>query len=494
MYMQYISTRGQAVSVTPAQAIVQGLASDGGLYVPKRFEPVSVQDIIDLDYTSRAVFILQKLLHGFSKEELTDCVKGAYGKNKFDAPSPAPVVKLKNGVFMLELWHGPTCAFKDMALQMLPGLLTHALDKTDAAHDALILVATSGDTGKAALEGFKNVPRTRILVFYPEDGVSAIQKWQMNTTEGDNVCVSGIVGNFDDAQTGVKRLFGDFEMAQKLKQKGLAFSSANSINWGRLAPQIVYYFSAYCDLVNGGEIRQGDQINFVVPTGNFENILDGYYAKKMGLPVKKFICASNQNKILTDFINTGVYDRNRDFYTTLSPSMDILISSNLERLLYNLHEDAGAVKEWMEQLKMSGRYEVGETVKQKISNLFYGAFCGDQETCDAIRNTFEQENYLCDTHTAVAKHCFEAYQKQTGDNTPAVIVSTASPYKFGGAVLGALGGDTDGDDFALIERLQEKTGVEMPAPIAGLRQLKSRFNRVCDTNHMANIVLDFIKG
>lgn len=393
---------------------------------------------------------------------------------------------------ILELWHGPTCAFKDMALQILPHLLTKSLKKKYDGKTAVILVATSGDTGKAALEGFKDVDHTKIVVFYPVDGVSPMQKHQMNTQEGENVRVCAIKGNFDDAQTGVKKIFTTPSVAEKLAENNMLFSSANSINWGRLLPQIVYYISAYCDLVNDGKIELGDKINVVVPTGNFGNILASYYAGLMGLPINKFICASNSNNVLTDFIKTGVYDKNRNFYTTISPSMDILVSSNLERLLYKLSGDNDEVtRGWMNALKSEGKYEVSDDVKAVINEKFYGGFCDDKNTEATIHEMFEQDKYLCDTHTAVAINVYKQYVEETGDKTPSVIASTASPYKFSKAVLEAVepNATLPETEFDMVDELHKVSGAEVPAPLANLKNKTARFSDVTEVNDMENYVL-----
>ena len=470
--MNYQSTRDSKVSISSAEAIARGISADGGLFVPESFPAITmewVKELTALDYIGRAKAVLSLFLTDYTPEELSACVTGAY-RDSFENNEPAPLKKLTDRVSMLELWHGPTCAFKDMALQLLPHLLTRAARKTGGASTTVILVATSGDTGKAALEGFQDVEGTKILVFYPQDGVSDMQKRQMTTQEGDNVAVCAVEGNFDDAQTGVKRIFTDPATAARLADGDMAFSSANSINWGRLVPQIVYYISAYADLVKSGQASLGDSINVVVPTGNFGNILAGYYAKRMGLPIGRFVCASNANRVLTDFIRTGVYDRNRDFHTTMSPSMDILISSNLERLLYDLSgQDDRMVIGWMEQLKENGRYEVSDEIKRKIQDLFYGATVDDEGTQRAIRDAFERHHYLCDTHTAVALGAYAQYRSQTGDDTPAIVVSTASPYKFAPSVLSALEPVSAGeDDFALLRRLSTISDTSIPRPLSAL--------------------------
>ncbi|OUQ80592.1 threonine synthase [Flavonifractor sp. An100] len=489
--MQYISTRDGAARFTASQAITQGLASDGGLltpfYIPK-LPGKALEDLKDMAYQHRAVYIMKQFLEEFSVKELTDFAAAAYGPEKFDTPAVAPVHTLDGTTHCLELWHGPTCAFKDMALQMLPHLLTASLVKTEEFKTVCILVATSGDTGKGALEGFKNVPKTRILVFYPKDGVSQVQQLQMITQEGDNVGVAAVVGNFDDAQTGVKRLFSDEALREELARKGYFFSSANSINWGRVLPQIVYYVSAYCDLLRDGAIEPGQSINVCVPTGNFGNILAAYYAREMGVPIQKLICASNQNDVLTDFIRTGIYDRNRTFYHTMSPSMDILISSNLERLLLSLTQDVEEVKGYMEQLNATGRYEVSDRVKGKLQKLFYGYCCDDKETQAVIGRVYRQHDYLIDPHTAVAFSALEQYRKETEDNTPCVVVSTASPFKFCDSVLGALGAETIAEGLDALDQLSQLTGLPAPAPLAGLRDKAVRFTQTVEKDHMVDAV------
>ena len=495
--MNYTSTRDNSVKVTAAQAIATGISPDGGLYVPESIPEYSYDELCNaakMDYRDRAVDVLGKYLTDFTKEELQECVNGAY-TGKFGSTDVAPVVDIAENRFVLELWHGPTCAFKDMALQLLPHLLTRSVKKTCEGKEIVILVATSGDTGKAALEGFKDVPGTKIIVFYPVEGVSSIQKMQMVTQEGENVGVCAIKGNFDDAQTGVKKIFTNPEIASVLAENNMAFSSANSINWGRLAPQIVYYISAYADLMNKGVIKnKGDKINVVVPTGNFGNILAAYYAKKMGLPINKLICASNANNVLTDFIRTGVYDRNRSFYTTMSPSMDILISSNLERLIYDLSGcDSVKVKGWMDSLSATGRYEVDDDVKAKIKELFWAGCCDDAATQATVKDVFVSQNYLSDTHTAVALNVYEQYAKEFGSDVPTIIASTASPYKFAPAVLGAVAPDKiTEDEFEMLENLNKVSGVETPAPLANLKGKAVRFDRVCTGDTMRETVLNML--
>lgn len=490
--MYYKSTRNSSVNVTSAQAIAQGISKDGGLFVPSEIPAVSMDDIKalgEMTYAERALFVFSKYLTDFTEAEIKYCVANAYNDKNFDTDNIAELAHLFDGTYMLELWHGSTCAFKDMALQILPYLLTTSAKKLKLNKKIVILVATSGDTGKAALEGFKDVPDTEILVFYPEDGVSAMQKKQMTTQEGENVGVCAIKGNFDDAQNGVKAIFTNEEIAAKLSENGMMFSSANSINWGRLAPQIIYYVSTYAQLVKDGEINAGEKINIVVPTGNFGNILAGYYAKKMGVPVNKLICASNANNVLTDFIRTGIYDRNRPFHTTISPSMDILISSNLERLLYHLcGENDAQIREWFGALSQSGRYEVTDEVKAVLKEEFYACCCDDVQTKACIKEIYDKYSYTCDTHTAVAVKVYEDYKAATGDTTKTVIASTASPYKFSGSVLDAIGVDTNADEFTLVEKLYEASKLPVPASLAALKEKEVRFSETVDKSEMKDYV------
>lgn len=483
--MEYVSTRDKSRKVSAAYAIANGIAPDGGLYCPTSFPALTAEDwhaLANLDYKGRSALILGKFLTDFSAEELASYAAKAYADDKFGGSDTAPVVALENGKYLLELWHGPTCAFKDMALQMLPHLLTASLRKTGETRTACILVATSGDTGKAALDGFHDVEGTKIMVYYPVDGVSPMQKLQMVTQEGENVEVVAIRGNFDDAQSAVKRIFTDEKTQEMLHGDGMMLSSANSINWGRLAPQIAYYVSAYCDMVKSGAVKMGGKINVCVPTGNFGNILAAYIAKRMGLPVHKFICASNRNNVLTDFFKkNGVYDRNRDFYTTTSPSMDILISSNLERLLFFASDfDDKMVANLMKQLADGGSYQVAEDVFAKIEADFDAGCCDDSDAAQTIKALWENEHYLCDTHTAVAVRVYEDYRARTGDDTPTVIASTASPFKFCRSVIEALGGTLESDDTTQLSVLSEMTGVPAPAPLAALSGKTTRFSRVVD--------------
>lgn len=495
--MLYNSTENKKETVSASQAIAQGISKDGGLFVPQQLPEYSLdafKDLLKSDYKGIAKKVFSDFLSDFTENEINECVEKAYTSEKFGSDNPAPISYKKyngNDLNILELWHGPTCAFKDMALQILPHFLTKSLKKTNDGKDAVILVATSGDTGKAALEGFKDVDHTKIIVFYPVDGVSPMQKHQMTTQSGSNVNVCAIEGNFDDAQTGVKKIFTTEEVAEKLAENNMMFSSANSINWGRLLPQIVYYIFSYCELVKHNKISLGDKINVVVPTGNFGNILASYYAYCMGLPVNKFICASNSNNVLTDFINTGVYDKNRKFYTTISPSMDILVSSNLERLIYKLSGDDDVLtKEWMNKLKTEGKYEVSDKVKEAIKKEFYGGYCDDSETKSTISKLYKDANYLCDTHTAVAVSVYDKYVSETGDKTPTVIASTASPYKFSKSVLQAVTDDVKNmNEFDMVNKLNELTGVEVPKPLSSLKDKKVRFSDVVRSDDMQNYVL-----
>lgn len=490
--MHYVSTRDTNVHLTAAQAIAQGLARDGGLLTPAKLPQLAdgmLERLMGLSYQDRAVEVMQLFLEDFNREELKDYASRAYGPDKFDVKEVAPVTVVDDRTYCLELWHGPTSAFKDMALQMLPHLLSASLVKTEETKTVCILVATSGDTGKAALEGFRDVPRTRILVFYPKDGVSAIQALQMQTQEGENVGVRAVYGNFDDAQTGVKTLFSDEKLREELAQKGFFLSSANSINWGRVLPQIVYYISAYCDLVREGKVKLGEKVNYCVPTGNFGNILAAYYAKEMGVPIGKLICASNANNVLTDFLQTGVYDKNRTFYNTMSPSMDILVSSNLERLLFALTgQNAAQVKGYMDQLAGRGRYEVSDELKAALSQQFYAGFCDDGKTQEVISKVWKTHHYLIDPHTAVAFQVMDQYRAATGDQTPTVVVSTASPFKFCDSVLGALGVTEQAQGVAILDQLGQTTGLTAPAPLAGLKSKTIRFEGAVEKSQMLNQV------
>ena len=492
--MFYNSTRNSSVKVSSAEAITQGISAEGGLFVPESIPEITFDDIKkigEMKYADRAAFVFSKFLTDFTEAEIHYCTDNAYSTKNFESDSIAEIAHLFDGTYMLELWHGPTCAFKDMALQILPYFLTTSVKKINLDKKIVILVATSGDTGKAALEGFKDVEGTSILVFYPEDGVSPMQKRQMKTQEGSNVGVCALKGNFDDCQTGVKKIFTDADVKKQLDDNGMMFSSANSINWGRLVPQIVYYISSYAELVKDGEITLGEKINIVVPTGNFGNILAAYYAKHMGIPVNKLICASNINNVLTDFINTGVYDRNRHFYPTVSPSMDILISSNLERLLYIMTgKNDTLISEWFGKLSAEGKYELSDDVKAKLSEEFCAGFCDDEQTKATIHEIYEKYSYTCDTHTAVAVKVYEDYKKSTGDTTKTIIASTASPYKFSAAVLEAIEGKTsDISEYEKVDRIAELSDIPVPSALADLKNKPERFNDVIDKNDQKAYVL-----
>ena len=495
--MNYLSTRNKDLRMSAAQAIAKGLAPDGGLMTPAvlpRLPSTAMETMREMSYQQRVIYIMNSFLEGFSGSELTTYASEAYGGGKFSHPDVAPVHKLDDNTYCLELWHGPTCAFKDMALQILPHLLSASLEKNDEKKTVCILVATSGDTGKAALEGFRNVDKTKILVFYPKDGVSDIQELQMVTQEGGNVGVCSVVGNFDDAQTGVKKMFADEALAAELAERGYFLSSANSINWGRVLPQIVYYASAYCDLLKSGAIPPGQQINVCVPTGNFGNILAAYYAKTMGVPINRLICASNQNNVLTDFIHTGSYDRNRTFYNTISPSMDILISSNLERMIFELSgRDDKLVREYMSQLAEYGSYRVDSSIRTKLKREFSAGYCDDTQTRAMIAKMWKDQNYLIDPHTAVAFHVLEQYREETGDDTVAVAVSTASPFKFCSSVLTALGVEKHWAGVEILDQLSPHTGVPVPPSLARLKNKRRRFNGVVEKSAMMDCVLDMLK-
>lgn len=496
----YSSTRGSKERLSAANAIKTGIALDGGLFVPELIPKLSEQQmlaLVDMNYSQRAFAILEKFLEDYQEDEIKTSIRAAYNETKFDSPDIAPLVTVGDDRHVLELWHGPTSAFKDMALQLLPQLLSKALKKTGEKKEIVILVATSGDTGKAALEGFKDVEQTKIIVFYPREGVSKIQRLQMVSQEGQNVAVVSVQGNFDDAQTGVKKIFNDNEINAILREQGFQLSSANSINWGRLVPQIVYYFSAYADMVKGGKITQGKAVNFVVPTGNFGNILAGYYAKLMGLPIHKLICASNSNNVLTDFLHSGVYNRNRGFHKTLSPSMDILISSNLERLLYHVTGgDAAQVKAWMEELQNSGTYAIGSDYLSQLHETFWADWANDEETVAVIKDVFNRYQYLADPHTAVAWHVYDSYRSQTGDHTPAVLVSTASPFKFNESVLVAINNniqDGNQSEFSMLHSLADQTGCPVPTALADLEHKEILHKKDCSKEEMPAVVMKLLK-
>ncbi len=492
--MMFFSTRDSEKKMFKASEVIkQGLASDGGLFVPESIPSVSLEEIQELtkkSYPEIAADILSKFLSDYTYDELLEDAEKAYCQSSFP-DGAAPLKKVTDNMYSLELWRGPTAAFKDMALQIMPRLLSRALVKTGETNTALILVATSGDTGKAALEGHKDVDKVKIMVFYPVDGVSKVQKLQMVTQTGSNVNVCAIEGNFDDAQTGVKKIFSDTEAKAKLLENSYILSSANSINWGRLAPQIVYYFHAYCELLKSNEIALGEKVNVCVPTGNFGNIFAAYLAKQMGLPIDKLVCASNSNNILTDFIRTGIYDRNRDFHLTMSPSMDILISSNLERLLYFI---AGTEEtaEYMRQLNTKGCYKINAKTKAVIDENFAGYFADEAETADTLRKFYEEYGYLADTHTSVALNCADKYIAETNDNKKMIVASTASPYKFAADVYKSLTGKEASDGTAALDELSALTNTEISYPLKDLDKRKVNFDKVIVKEDMLNEVYKFM--
>ncbi len=480
MEVLYRSTRSNAAPITASQAILKGLSDDGGLFVPERLPKLdrSIEELAAMNYQDVAYEVMKLVLTDFTEEELRGCINAAYD-SKFDTTEIAPLRKA-DGAYYLELFHGPTIAFKDMALSILPHLMITSAKKNHEDKEIVILTATSGDTGKAALAGFAGVAGTRIVVFYPKDGVSAIQQKQMVTQKGANTKVVGIRGNFDNAQTGVKQIFTDAALKEKMAQHGYQFSSANSINIGRLVPQIVYYVWSYTRLVAQGAVKAGDAINFTVPTGNFGNILAAYYAKQMGLPVGKLICASNSNKVLFDFFRTGAYDRNREFVLTTSPSMDILVSSNLERLIYHIAgDDAAANAAMMKDLAEKGVYHITTAMQEKLAD-FFGGYADEAATADAIRAMYQKEGYVLDPHTAVAASVYEQYKKATGDETTTVIVSTASPFKFESSVMSALGEDTNKDDLELADALSAIAKVKVPEAVESLRGAEILHKTICD--------------
>ena len=494
MSLMYTNTRNAAEQVTASQAILNGLASGGGLYVPTsipRLEQAEMEDLGFMDYQSAAYAVMSKFLTDFTEEELKHCIDSAYDQ-KFDTEHIADIVEA-NGVFFLELFHGSTIAFKDMALSILPHLLTTAAKKNHVDKEIVILTATSGDTGKAALAGFADVPGTKIIVFYPKHGVSPVQELQMVTQKGDNTLVVGIQGNFDQAQTGVKQMFSDPELAKELDAAGYQFSSANSINIGRLVPQVVYYVYAYAKLLAGDKINKGDALNVVVPTGNFGNILAAYYAKQMGVPIGKLICASNENKVLYDFFETGEYDKNRDFMLTSSPSMDILISSNLERLIYKIAgDDAQKNKAMMDQLSKEGKYTITEEMKAQLSD-FYGNYATEEQTAKAIKSMYDNTEYVLDTHTAVAVAVYKKYRAKTRDNTATVVASTASPFKFARSVMNAIDPKYDAmSDFELIDEMAKIGHLKVPNAIEEIRNAQIRHNTVCEVDEMPAVVKSFL--
>ena len=493
--MYFISTRGGKERVSGASAIVQGLAKNGGLFVPEKFPQITAEELdgmLTMSYAERAAEILHKYLDDYDKKGLLAACEAAY--SRFESPDPAPLVKIDDGVYILELFHGPTCAFKDMALTLLPYLMRTGCDMCGIKEKILILVATSGDTGKAALEGFKDADGIKIMVFYPSDGVSKMQKLQMCTQDGSNVNVVAVKGNFDDCQTAVKTIFNSEECAASLKQKGYLLSSANSINFGRLAPQIVYYFSSYLDLVSSGQIEMGTQIDFCVPTGNFGNILAAYYAKLMGLPVRRLHCASNMNNILTDFLAKGEYDARREFYKTTSPSMDILISSNLERLLFEVSGRNGElVAERMNKLKTDKVYKITPEEQAEIAKTFDGGWANEDEVVETVYDVFCDTGYTMDTHTGCAmKVAVDWFEKNKKDTTNMVVVATANPYKFPQDVLYAVTGNDVRDSFKGIKRLHAATAMEVPASLAGLKDKPVRFSSGVSPDKMFGAVMDFV--
>ena len=493
MQVLYKSTRGKEQAVTASMAILKGLSEDGGLFVPERIPQLDVpmDKLAQMTYQETEYEVMSRFLTDFTEEELKNCISKAYD-SKFDTEKIAPLHEAC-GAYFLELFHGATIAFKDMALSILPHLMTTAAKKNNVKNEIVILTATSGDTGKAAMAGFADVPGTRIIVFYPKHGVSPIQEKQMVTQKGANTYVVGITGNFDDAQTAVKKMFNDHEMAAELDQAGFQFSSANSINIGRLVPQIVYYVYAYATLVRDGKIKDGQEINVVVPTGNFGNILAAYYAKQMGLPIHKLICASNENRVLYDFFRTGTYDRKRDFILTTSPSMDILISSNLERLIYRLTgENAEKCAELMKSLSEGGEYTITEEMKAQLGD-FYGNFCSEEETANTISEIYKDSNYVIDTHTAVAAGVYKKYVSETDDHLPTVIASTASPYKFTRSVMDALGEDhKDLDDFGLVDALSALSKVPVPRAVEEIRTAPVLHDKVVDAVDMPAAVKEIL--
>ena len=493
MEVIYRSTRSNSEPVTASQAILKGLSDDGGLFVPDHIPALdkSLSELTGMSYQQVAYEVMKLFLTDFTEEELKNCINNAYD-SKFDTEKIAPLVQADDAYY-LELFHGSTIAFKDMALSILPHLMITSARKNNIKNEIVILTATSGDTGKAALAGFADVKGTRIIVFYPKNGVSPIQEKQMVTQKGANTFVVGIHGNFDDAQTGVKKIFSDKELAKEMDEKGFQFSSANSINIGRLVPQICYYVYAYAQLLKDGKITEGEKINVVVPTGNFGNILAAFYAKNMGLPIDKLICASNDNKVLYDFFRTGTYDRNREFVLTTSPSMDILISSNLERLIYRIAgNDAEKNKALMQALNGKGAYTITDDMKKQLAD-FYGNYASEAETAATIKRVYESDQYIMDTHTAVAASVYDKYVKETGDTTPTVIASTASPYKFTRSVMNAIDSAYDKQsDFELVDELNKLSGVKVPQAIEDIRQAEVRHDIVCDKEDMLAEVKKFL--
>lgn len=495
--MEYISTRGNYKAVSSAEAISLGMVPEGGLFVPEKIPELSSEEIMkmkDKSYQELAVWIFNKFLSDFSEEEISASVKAAYKEESFPPEQKTPLIKLDKNTYMLELWHGPTAAFKDMALQILPQLLVRSVKKLKVEKDIVILVATSGDTGKAALEGFKDVEGVKIIVFYPEAGVSRVQEDQMKTTGGSNTEVVSLKGNFDDCQTAVKNIFADKEFRAEMDANDYQFSSANSINWGRLLPQIVYYFKAYFQIIKEKGVKAGDEINIAVPTGNFGNILAAYYAYRMGLPVNQFICASNDNKVLTDFLETGVYNIEREFKKTISPSMDILISSNLERFLFEITDhDSSKINSWYKDLKNKNKFEIDQQTKFKIQKLFSGHFSSESEAKSVIKSTYNNFNYLLDPHTAVGVDSLNKYRQQSRDQKAAVVASTANPYKFSRAVLESLKEEKiTKDEYKIIAELEKLTGTEIHRGLEGLENMESRHQHSCDKDSVKEKVAEIL--
>lgn len=496
----YISSRDNHPKVTASKAIQLGMVPKGGLFVPNIIPELSKEELKSFStysYQQIAEKIFSLYLNDFSQEEIDSCVAKAYNDESFFDKEIVPLHKLDVKTYILELWHGPTAAFKDMALQILPYFLTTATKKVGADKEIVILVATSGDTGKAALEGFKNVPGIKIVVFYPYQGVSKVQELQMSTTDGENTHVVAIKGNFDDCQTAVKRIFADEKMNKLLDENGYIFSSANSINWGRLLPQIVYYFWAYAKLIKAEALEFGKKVNFVVPTGNFGNILAGWYAYKMGLPVNKLICASNENKVLTDFFQTGIYNRKREFKQTNSPSMDILVSSNLERFLFELSgHDGSKITKWMHELEQQGQFKVDASIKEAMDNIIFADFVNEKETLEEIHATFSKTGYTLDTHTAVASRVYKNYLAQTGDQTPTIVEATASPFKFNCSVLEALKGAESiekKDEFQVLEELSKVSKLPIHPGLLGLDKKEVLHSKVCTPEEIPQVIKDILK-
>ncbi|MFW5786910.1 MAG: threonine synthase [Halanaerobiales bacterium] len=495
--MKYISSRDNYRAVSAVEAVKLGMVPEGGLFVPENIPQLSLQKIIekkDASYRQLAVWILSKYLDDYSEYEIKKAVNAAYNQENFPDEFVTPLKKLEKKTYMLELWHGPTAAFKDLALQLLPHLMVRAVKKTEGKREMVILTATSGDTGKAALEGFKDVDGVRIIVFYPKEGVSEIQKKQMLSTGGSNTSVVALKGNFDDCQNAVKDVFADKKLNEFFNKKGFQFSSANSINWGRLVPQIVYYFSGYLELLNRNIIEDGEKINITVPTGNFGNILAGYYAYRMGLPVNQFICASNDNKVLTDFLTTGIYDINREFKKTISPSMDILISSNLERFLFEVtNHDGDRVNKWYKRLSSEEKFSIDDNTLQKINKIFTGKFATEYRVKNIIKKIYENHDYLLDPHTAVGISCLEEYREDKTDDTVTIVDSTANPYKFSKAVLKALKNRIELDnEYKIIESLRKLTKKRIHRNLKNLQDKDIKHNLSCGLDEVKETIKDIL--